>query len=334
MDFLQLLRDDIKEGLAKTPQAFRERHTRWIQGQEHAGGGFKNRRGNPELYYSTFALRSLSALNALTPEIAARSADFLLRLRKERGGAFGDAVSAASWWDAFALCEEVLGPRLSETERIELTRLTHARLGFLQRDDGGWAKTALEGNGSLYHTFLTACAYFRMGGSVPETEKLRGFLKNLDQPNGGFFENKYSKRAGTNGTAAGVGLSLLLTASGVAGRFATWTGLAEKLMPLAAKGLAHHAAFVKSMHGEEGGFYAMPNAPMTDLLSTFTGLFTLKMLGQSDAKLTARALAYARSLEDPEGGYVGFALESLADCEYTFYGLGVESIAHAAGGTA
>ena len=31
-------------------------------------------------------------------------------------------------------------------------------------------------------------------------------------------------------------------------------------------------------------------------------------------------------LEAPDGGYTGFALESVVDCEYTFYGLGVESI--------
>lgn len=327
MDFLQLLRDDVRAGLARTPAEYREKHARWIAAQEHPNGGFKNRRGNAELYYTTFSLRSLSALNVLTPEIAKRTADFLLRLRKERGGAFGDAVSAGSWWDAFALCEEVLGPQITKPERIELTRLTHARLGFLQRDDGGWAKTALEGNGSLYHTFLTACTYFRMGSEMPDTEKLRGFLKSLEQPGGGFFENKFSKRAGTNGTAAGVALTLLLTASGAVGRFASWTGLAEKLMPLAVKDLAHHAAFVKTMFSEEGGFYAMPSAPIADLLSTYTGLFTLKMLGQSDPKITARALAYARGMEDEAGGYAGFALETIVDCEYTFYGLGVESIA-------
>lgn len=74
----------------------------------------------------------------------------------------------------------------------------------------------------------------------------------------------------------------------------------------------------------------MPSAPIADLLSTYTGLFTLKMLGKGDPKITSKALAYARGLEDPEGGYTGFALETIVDCEYTFYGLGVESIAHAA----
>lgn len=329
MDFLQLLRDDVRDGLNRAPAGYREKHMRWIAAQEHSGGGFKNRRGNAELYYTTFALRSLAALNGLTPEIAQRAATFLLRLRNERGGAFGDAVSAASWWDSLSLCEEIIGPRLAQPERIELTRLTHARLGFLQRDDGGWAKTALEGNGSLYHTFLVACTYLRMGEPLPAPDKLRGFLKCLEQSGGGFLENKYSKRPGTNGTAAGVGLSLLLAASTAAGRFASWTGLAEKLLPLATRDLACHATFVKSMRGGEGGFYATPNAPITDLLSTYTGLFTLKMLGQSDQKITTRAVAYARSLEDEEGGYAGFELESILDCEYTFYGLGLESIAHA-----
>ena len=327
MDFFLLLRDTLRDGLARTPAEYRQRHARWLAAQEHAQGGFRNRRGNPELYYTTFAVRSLSALNALAPETARRCFDFLQRLRQERGGAFGDAVSAASWWDALALCEETLGPQLSQEQRIELTRLTHARLGCLARDDGGWAKTAIEGNGSLYHTFLSACTYFRMGSSVPETEALKEFLNGLAQPGGGFLENKYSKRAGANGTAAGVALSLLLRAGGAAGRFATWAGLAERLLPLAVKELAPHADYIVSLHSDEGGFHAMPNAPMADLLSTFTALFTLKMLGRAEPKLASRALAYARSLEQAEGGYVGFALETTPDCEYTFYGLGVEALA-------
>jgi len=327
MDFLRLLRNMLRDGLAHKSAEYRSVHARWIVAQEHPEGGFKNRRGNAELYYTTFGLRSLSALNALTPEVAQRSYAFLQKLQQDRGGTCGDAVSAASWWDAVALCEEVLGPQFSQEQRGEWTQRTHARLSLLQRADGGWAKTAIEGNGSLYHTFLAFCAYFRMGAIVPETVKLKDFIKGLEQSGGGFLENKFSKRPGTNGTAAGVALSLLLRARGTVGRFASWTGLAQALLPLAIKDLAPHAAYVATMRGEEGGFYAMPAAPIADLLSTFTALFTLVLLERSEANLTSRALAYARSLEQDEGGYVGFALEATADCEYTFYGLGVEALA-------
>jgi hypothetical protein len=40
-----------------------------------------------------------------------------------------------------------------------------------------------------------------------------------------------------------------------------------------------------------------------------------------------KAASFSRSLEQPQGGYVGFALDTIADCEYTFYGLAVEGLA-------
>ena len=74
MDFLTLLRDDIREGLAKTSPDFRARHTAWILAQQCPEGGFANRRGKVDLYYTGFALRSLSALNELSASVATNSA--------------------------------------------------------------------------------------------------------------------------------------------------------------------------------------------------------------------------------------------------------------------
>ena len=88
-----------------------------------------------------------------------------------------------------------------------------------------------------------------------------------------------------------------------------------------------HSNYLKKMRGSEGGFIATPNAPMEDLLSTFSALFGLTLMGQEENEITQGALAYARSMEAPNGGYAGFALESIQDCEYTFYGLGIEAIA-------
>ena len=108
MDFLTLLRDDIREGLAKTSPEFRARHTAWIVSQQCPEGGFANRRGKIDLYYTAFALRSLSALNELTPAIATRTSTWLcaigrdadaVRLRQPHG-AFCDTDSDTSTGEA------------------------------------------------------------------------------------------------------------------------------------------------------------------------------------------------------------------------------------------
>lgn len=314
MDFLTLLRDDIREGLAKTSPDFRARHTAWILAQQCPEGGFANRRGKVDLYYTGFALRSLSALNELSASVATKAVEWLLaighspdavRLRQPQG-AFCDTVQAASWWDAVILCEEAAARKcMDEAERLRLQSLTFQRIESMRRADGGYAKTNIETHGSLYHTFLAASLHARTGTPLPRSDETRAFLRSLARADGGFIENKYSKRPGTNGTSAGVFLSLILNELDVN----------EK-----------HFEFMESMRNEEGGFEAAPSAPLADLLSTYTALLTLKMAGRLNSDLLDAAAQYARSLEMAGGGYTGFALESTVDCEYTFYGLGVESI--------
>ncbi|HLX64394.1 MAG TPA: prenyltransferase/squalene oxidase repeat-containing protein [Planctomycetota bacterium] len=314
MDFLTLLRDDLREGLAKTSADYRARHTRWILSQQTPAGAFANRRGKPDLYYTAFALRSLSALNELKPDAARRAAQWLLKIAREPDamrlrqphGAFCDTVHAASWWDSIFLCEEASEKIIDDAEREALKTLTFNRLYTMRRDDAGYAKTNIESHGSLYHTFIAASLHARMGIAFPEPEKARAFLRALARPEGGFLENKFSKRPGTNGTAAGVFLSAILGET---------------------DGHEKHLDFLASMRNAEGGFEAAPSAPLADLLSTYTALLTLKMGGRLNKNLLENAANYARELDSPDGGYTGFALESVVDCEYTFYGLGVESIA-------
>lgn len=314
MNFLSFLRDDLRAGLALTPDEYRLKHSRWLLAQQRPEGGFANRRGGADLYYTAFALRGISALGALTPDVARNAGVFLKSLLqvpdvervRQPHGCFSDAVMAVSWWDSLFLCEEVAGAILSDTERAVAITETGARLDLLRRDDGGWGKGDADAAGSLYHSFLAACAYLRMDRAVPDVEKAAALLKTLSVPGGGFLENRFSKRPGTNGCAAALGLAMIVG----------FEFDAEKQI-----------SFLTDMVSPEGGFYATPAAPIADLLSTYTGLFSLKLLGVVEPLRVAKALGYARTLET-DGGYTGFALETVVDCEYTFYGLGVESIAH------
>ena len=58
------------------------------------------------------------------------------------------------------------------------------------------------------------------------------------------------------------------------------------------------------------------------LLSTFTGLLTLGDLDALEMIDDAAALRYARSLQQPCGGFLGAAWDEQVDVEYTFYGIG------------
>jgi geranylgeranyl transferase type-2 subunit beta len=112
------------------------------------------------------------------------------------------------------------------------------------------------------------------------------------------------RRSGTNPTAAAVGLLQLVG------------GLTDEVR-------AAVAGFLAEMASQEGGLQANGRAPLADLLSTFTGTWTLAELGELGRIDAAEALSYARSLEREEGGFHGGLWDEGHDVEYTFYGLGV-----------
>ena len=81
--------------------------------------------------------------------------------------------------------------------------------------------------------------------------------------------------------------------------------------------------FLAQMRSEdEGGLRANDRIPLADLLSTFTGCWTLAQLGALERIETRQAFHYVTSLERPEGGFLGGVWDEGTDVEYTFYGLG------------
>jgi geranylgeranyl transferase type-2 subunit beta len=114
------------------------------------------------------------------------------------------------------------------------------------------------------------------------------------------------RRSGTNPTAAAVGVLQLAGGAG--------------LTPEVREGVI---GFLAEMPSDfEGGLRANGRIPAADLLSTFTGTWTLHQLGGLDRIDAAAARDYARSLEVPAGGFRGGLWDDRTDVEYTFYGLG------------
>src|SRR5437773_12409534 len=76
-NYLQDLNDRIAAGVARLPLALRQRQTQYYLSKQNADGGFSGREGESDLYYTGFGLRGLAVLDALTPEVGARAADYL-----------------------------------------------------------------------------------------------------------------------------------------------------------------------------------------------------------------------------------------------------------------
>jgi geranylgeranyl transferase type-2 subunit beta len=77
----------------------------------------------------------------------------------------------------------------------------------------------------------------------------------------------------------------------------------------------------------EGGLRANDRIPAADLLSTFTGSWTLDQLGEASRLDWEKVRSYAEECERPIGGFRGGLWDEESDVEYTFYGLGTLALA-------
>jgi geranylgeranyl transferase type-2 subunit beta len=299
--YLQHLTGRLIDGLDRLPEDFRARHRAFLQRCQNADGGFSGREGGSDLYYTGFALRSLAVLGGLTPEVAERAAAFL-RFRLTQPASVIDFFSLLY---ACLLIRVVGGPDVLAGSPADWPARVADTLETFRTSDHGYAKAAGAVSGSTYHTFLVALCYELMGLNVPRPEQVVGFVRSRRREDGGFVEIAPMRRSGTNPTAAAVGVLQMI---------------GDGLMEVEREGITH---FLAGMVSVEGGLQANGRAPLADLLSTFTGAWTLHQLAGLDRIDTGAALHYAEGLELPGGGFRGGLWDEQTDVEYTFYGLGV-----------
>jgi geranylgeranyl transferase type-2 subunit beta len=302
--YLIRLTGRLADGLTRLPEARRRRHCVYLRSAQNPDGGFPGREGDSDLYYTGFALRSLAVLGDLTPEVCERAAGFLRASLQRHAG----VVDFFSLLYACVLVEIFGGQKVLDGAAPDWRDRVAATLEALRTADGGYAKAAGGPAGSTYHSFLVALCYQLLGREVPSGDALAAFVLSRRRDDGGFVEIGPMKRSGTNPTAAAVGALQI-----VAPR-------ALDEVPGLRQGLID---FLAEMTSDEGGLRANGRVPLADLLSTFTGAWTLDELGAGDRLDPYEVRAYATGTERGQGGFHGGLWDTGHDVEYTFYGLGV-----------
>lgn len=303
LNYLVHLAEHLAQALARLPADVRARHVAYLRAAQNADGGFSGREGGSDLYYTGFGLRGLAALDALTPEVCQCAADFLRQSLKQQASVvdFFSLLYACLLVQAGGGGDVLAGSASDWPERVG------AALETFRTPDGGYGKAVGSASGSTYHTFLVGLCYQLLGRSLPEPERALHFTQTRRREDGGFVEIAPMRRSGTNPTAAAVGILQMLDGLGDEVRAGVIEFLAEMVSP-------------------EGGLRANGRAPLADLLSTFTGAWTLDQLGARE-RLDADAVrGYVEMVELPAGGFRGGLWDEATDVEYTFYGLGVRAL--------
>ncbi|HEV3448785.1 MAG TPA: prenyltransferase/squalene oxidase repeat-containing protein [Gemmataceae bacterium] len=296
--YLENLARRITDGLRQLPEEFRARHRTFLHARQNEDGGFPGRDGGSDLYYTGFALRSLAVLDGLTIDVTDRAAGFLRR----------SLTQQASVVDFFSLLYAALliqingGPDVFSSSPPDWPERVAATLETFRTPDGGYAKTPGSHAGSTYHTFLVCLTYQLLNKTLPRSEVAVQFVRSRQREDGGYVEISPMRRSGTNPTAAAIGILQILDA----------LGSTDAVID-----------FLIGMPSVEGGLRANGRAPLADLLSTFTGLWTLHQLDAMNRIDAHAVLRYAQALELPGGGFRGGLWDDRTDVEYTFYGLAV-----------
>jgi len=294
----------ISEGLTRVEPALRQRQIDYLLSCQNPDGSFSDREGGADLYYTGFGLRCLAVLDALSLEVCEKAAGYLRTCLTRQ----------ASVVDFFSLLYSCLliqlggGPDVLTGSPPDWPDRVAATLESFRLPDGGYNKSVGGSSGSTYHTFLVGLCYQLLGRTLPQPDAIVRFVASRRREDGGFVEVAPMRRSGTNPTAAAVGLLQLVGAEGTALLDEVRGGVADLLLEAVS---------------DEGGLRANNRVPLADLLSTFTGAWTLEQLGRRMDLDAAAMTGYVRSLERPEGGFHGGLWDGGHDVEYTFYGLGV-----------
>jgi prenyltransferase beta subunit len=265
----------------------------FLLGQQNEDGGFKDRAGRSDLYYTVFALDGLVALQAELP--AGKTEAYLRGFKKEEDLDFVHLCCLIRSWAALHKMSAPLFPNdFSELEKALLERVEKFRAG-----DGGYNPVSDSAFGTAYGCFLALSAYQDFRSQIPDPSGMGKCLESLKTSDGAWSNDRKVGQGSTNATAAAVSTLRQL-------QLATHPTVGDWLL---------------ARCHPDGGFLAAANAPMPDLLSTATALHALSGLQRPLEAIRERCLDFVDTLWTNEGGFHGHWGDDALDCEYTFYGL-------------
>lgn len=262
----------------------------FLRSQQNNDGGFSDRDGRSDLYYTVFGLDSLIALNAGIDE------DRLERHLRGFGDGEGlDFVHLCCLARAWASIPDL--NRLSPETRATLGR----RIEDYRAEDGGYNPKAQSASGTAYGAFLALGAHQDLKIALPQPLRVVQSLKFLETDDGGWTNDRLgsTKIGSTNATAAAITTLRNLNAP-INREVGNW--------------------LLMQAHGQ-GGFRATPLTPIPDLLSTATALHAMAGLEEPFEPIRDPCLDFLDSLWTNEGSFFGNWTEETLDSEYTFYAL-------------
>lgn len=262
---------------------------RFVRDRLDASGGFVDRAGKPDLYYTVFGIDCLLALQAEVPSEHIRR-----YLESFNNGEALNYLHLTCLARCYAALPNTQVPEAVRDRVIE-------QMQQHRKDEGGYDTELDSDHGSAYGCFVSIAACQDVGASLPPSDAIQSCLSALQSEDGGYANDQDIPLGSVPATAAAI--------------------TASRALHLAAP--QNGVAFLKSCFHEQGGMIALPGAPMPDLLSTAVGLHALSSANVDIQPAIEPCLDFLDTLWTARGSfYPTWAEEDDAlDVEYTFYAL-------------
>ena len=258
----------------------------FVRGRLNPDGGFQDRAGVSDLYYTVFGLDALVALQEDLP--AEQVSGYLNRFSPDADLDFVHLACLARAWAA-----------IHRPASFPLADRLATRLEACRSADGGYATSAAASHGSAYAAFLAMGAYQDLSRPMPNPAGVLESLRGLKAADGSYGNHPGRPSGITTATAAAVMVMRHLDAP------------ADRDAGMWLLDRCHSG----------GGFFASLTTPVPDLLSTATALHALSAMHIPIAGIREPCLDFVDSLWTNRGGFFGTWADDAADCEYTFYAL-------------
>lgn len=259
----------------------------YVRSQQNDDGGFRDRDGESDLYYTSFAIDALTALQVPLPEEGLKA---FLQSRMDSLDEL-DFVHLC----CLARCSSALSTRPPAATLAPV----YERIEAYRTPDGGYNQSDDDETGSAYACFLAYGAYADHGLSLPDPAGVARCLDSLKTEGGAWANDVELPIPNVPATAAAVTLC---------------RNLRLPIPPETPRWI------LNSLH-PTGGFLPFPQAPVPDLLSTAVALHALDGLQVGFEEKKDLLLDFVDSLWTAAGGFHGTWDDDDLDIEYTYYGL-------------
>ena len=273
--------DTLRQGIKRLDGEARKRIASFVCSQLAESGGFVDKNGQADLYYTSFGLMLAYILKV---NINTNITEQWLHQYENQPL---DLVHRSALIRSRMLCNILKAGKLNfAVNQLFKTKQTFPVFTDYPHGD----------RYSPYSQFLLLSLCEDMGISTDNRQEIISSLSAYHIENGGYSNIKGSGQATTNATVA---------ALAVKGQLCGFQN-------------NENVAYLYSIQDENGGFYANASSPVPDLLSTATALFILRCYGKTP-HFNADHFIDAHWLSS--GGFGATLIDETGDVEYTFYGL-------------